>query len=283
METDIKKACKPLSETEFFKLFKEKCKTFKKVTTSDSKNKIYRGINSKEDFILCDIESSNVNRKSRDWDNWSNLIFSNVATWSAFPKRNKSIICTCDFQTAAAYSGSRGNIYVVIPLDGAEFGICPKPDIVDVFNQKRSVGMDLEDFNAMLTSIFKTFIKSHKEDTSYQALLDNFDALSALPKEEKQKVVLAIKNDQVWKKCFSTENLFAYENKDESLLETILELLDPKRNMFKVGDYAKWDKESLTDNEVWTDTNCLMVKYPTFRKMKSSFLPKEKKKDDDDL
>ena len=97
---------------------------------------IYKGMTSCGPYILSD--PSKIQRESANTYNYYTVLFDNLPSWSEYPKRSKSLICTSELNIAFGYSDTKENgaLYIVIPKDNTKIGICPTYDIWDAFDGK---------------------------------------------------------------------------------------------------------------------------------------------------
>jgi hypothetical protein len=79
------------------------------------------------------VQPRKFTRKSANTSNWYTQIVSNSKLWKKYPRRDKSIICTNDYMTAAGY-GSEG-IFLVLPENNGRVGVCPEDDFWNSFGE----------------------------------------------------------------------------------------------------------------------------------------------------
>src|SRR5882762_7031765 len=104
---------------------------------------IYRGLNGHEENILY-VDPTNYTRRSANTDNYYTLLMDNLPSWSKFPKRSKSLICTTDSDNADTYGQVKGSVYVVLPLGNPIIACCDGEDLWDSFHYVQSE-MDISD------------------------------------------------------------------------------------------------------------------------------------------
>src|SRR5271168_3608736 len=108
---------------------------------------IYKGFNTNlgHNFLLTD--PSQKERKSANTSNQYTLLMDNLPAWKEYPKRSRSLVCSTSSDRAASY----GNVYLVLPFNGARIGICPEYDIWDSFYELSGYGIaDADDFATIL-------------------------------------------------------------------------------------------------------------------------------------
>lgn len=215
--------------------------------------KIIRGLRTNDATNI--FYSKPVKRWSRDNYNYYNLIMDNHPSWAQYPKRNKSFICSLN-------KLQMSNIeYFVIPEDGSTWGVAPKSDILQSFNEgiKKYItdGYDIDMFFNDLSYIYCDIHQQELNDTNYRIFknqLLNFD-LKKL-KDEYEK----IKKSEF--KYFKFKRLEYFFNKsNDNVFKKIIDIINPKINNFKLLSYKELynDMENLSINECWTDSPCLFI------------------------
>lgn len=139
---------------------------------------IYRGLGDHNDYLF--IAPARFERTSSNTMNYYTLWFDNHSSWSKFPKRSKSIICSTSRNDAKDY----GQLYRVFPKPGSLIGICPARDIWISFS---SIGEEIDNWDKNNLSNLNNFIydlikngKKHNithlsEVDTYQELLKLFN------------------------------------------------------------------------------------------------------------
>jgi hypothetical protein len=105
-------------------LLNKHCKNGLKVITNGSV--MYRGFGKhppSSDFAI--IDSSKVERTSRDTDNTYQLLMDISPALSGFPKRSQSLICTTVWKDTAIYGPDRR---IIVPYDGTAIATTPSRD-----------------------------------------------------------------------------------------------------------------------------------------------------------
>jgi len=246
---------------------------------------IYRGNRSSDTLAVVDPKTST--RTSQNTDNYYTLFIDNDPSWSKFPKRSKSLICTTDYSKSILY----GNGYVMFPVNGSDIGICPKGDIWGSFKGLESSGGNdgflallFESFNDMFTVINKSgeIKECFNEDFSIESLVNSMLSRSKPTKHKtydddigtfkKQLKYL----DQHIKKN-GPDIYLGYLPLIDKLFNTfykgdmykcISDILDPKRSGFKLQKVGK--KLPTNGHEVWTDGKCLMMDVHLFGQLHDS-------------
>lgn len=125
---------------------------------------IYRaGSRVSGEFALS--QPAKFSRKSANTSNYYTLLMDNLPSWSRYPRRSKSIVCSNDKYTAANYSYGRSQ-YIVFPYDTCKIGICPDSDIWDSIpripgirgiEEWESINSELEDIGGLSDNNWSDF------------------------------------------------------------------------------------------------------------------------------
>jgi hypothetical protein len=217
-----KKILQELSKEDFLELKMTYCKDWNKDDT-----KIFKGIDtnlSKYNYINPTI----IQRKSANTSNISTLLFDNSPYNIKYPKRSKSLICTSNYNRATLY----GDVYRVIPFDGAKIAVCPDYDFWYSFRKIAEYG-NIDDFNDLISfSYYSNFI-TQINDTNYDIFIRQLQNLC-----DKLKI----------------ENKYNFPTD----INDYFKLFDAKSNDIDLYDYKEYAKLDLANNEVWTDSKCLL-------------------------
>lgn len=214
---------------------------------------IQRGINTNDfnEYYL----TNPVKRFSRDDKNFLNLIIDN--TWDNHQKRNKSLMCSYKKTYIGEYR------YSVIPEDGSKWTILPNHDIhqwVDeifpeyFFDEIDDLYYNI--FNKYMDDInFKNF---EKNIISLQKYLKNYNINELLDKQyvkfTKPKIEYIINE---------------YFLSNDNTLKFIIDKLDPDKNNVKLYNLKQiYNDNTFKNNEMWTETRCIMVSEFKIRKLK---------------
>jgi len=118
-----------LSEDEFRKILHEKCKDFVKAPkllqrSKTSEGPIFSYINPKA------YDRAPLKKSDRFTDGVESrhhtLLMDNLPSWSKFPKRSQSVIGLTSADLRIIFGFHR---YLIIPFDGANFGVAPSADL----------------------------------------------------------------------------------------------------------------------------------------------------------
>ncbi|VVC05892.1 Uncharacterised protein [uncultured archaeon] len=197
--------------------------------------RVFKGFNTlSKDFYITDPQ-----RKARISTNTSNyytMIMDHLPEWNSYPKRSRSLICSTSIQRAQGY----GIVYLVLPVDGAKFGVCPGTDIWETYVID---GYDFYDLNWVWKS--------------YRLSEYNFE--NFLHKLEK-----------LWKLFTFKQTVFYNDLKKYGLIgalgtpvEILPYLYNPKRLDFRLVNVSDLPYSKFSYNgshEVWTDSKSYLVR-----------------------
>lgn len=222
---------------------------------------IYRGISFKKPFGF--VRPSQSERTSANTINVYTLLMDNLSSWSKFPKRSKSLICSTSRGRAADY-GYSGGIYTVVPKNGAKIGVCPKYDIWDSFNIMSIEGKPVtaNAFNFMVRDMmslvnreearYSSFDKSWFERATWGKFKAELDKLD----KDRRKVLEYIENEDP-EYGGGLVKFFGLDKTNKKFIDIIEGMIDPVKNEFELkttGDPLPVNKE------VWTDADCVLIK-----------------------
>lgn len=213
---------------------KEVFKQFCTEVDLENDTKIIRVVdNIKQKCFL--IDPSKYERRSANTLNYYTLVLNNAPNWKEYPKRK--LICAIgnnywiddEFVTEE-------EAFRIIPFDGSKWGVCSKYDIWDSFSYLESMGMcPTDDFNYILNNMI--------DAETYEEMMVELDKLPPVFSDFPNKL-----------------DLYFSKHPDMLKSEAVLDLLDPNKNGFRLVDYKSLAKFSpKSNNEVWTDSKCLMV------------------------
>jgi hypothetical protein len=110
-------------------------------------NIIWRGLPNSNRKPALIVDPTKVERRAANTRNYMNMIVSQlIPSWSSFPPRNRSMICSGTVNTADGY----GFPYVVLPFGNPKVGIVPSLDFWDSFQ-----GIDIPDANSSLEYFYR--------------------------------------------------------------------------------------------------------------------------------
>jgi hypothetical protein len=220
---------------------------------------IYRGDKS---FYEKDIYYINPGiRKSQNskYNLYTTLFSEILPSWSKYPKRNHSVICTTLPATASDYG--HGVAFLILPKNGTELGICPAPDIWGSFKQS-----SIEVLSWFEKMYYKLLRICGYSDTSngfkdIKEILNSFEFLKNHEITEEESSIFI--NDI----SFTDSDVILATDlvrNNKNLLEFFDKiLLNPNQNNFKLIKLK--DLEShYKENEIWFDNEYLAIEYYNF-------------------
>jgi hypothetical protein len=197
-------------------------------------------------------------RTSVNTNNFYTRLFSGILdSWSNYPKRERSIICTSSPYTACGFGTS---VCVVLPENKSLIGICPTDDIWQSFSDihqltyLNDVMLDLFDwaFGWKLSHNIIDLFNKADDATIIQYLNDLDVELENLDFEE-----FAEDHDY---SAIEMDIMQLIENRNCPLIEFFNDLLDPDNNRFMLKSIEAYRLNSETeDREVWTEAQCLLI------------------------
>ena len=182
------------------------------------------------------------------------LLMDNLPSWKSFPKRSESLIGSLKFSEDHAF-GQR--CYLVIPYDGARFGLAPCSDLWGSYCE---VGDMKYEFDTIFTKRLTDLGVSEK---SYAAMMKDLqhwydDYLIREHNKESKRNLYFSYIDNIFKN-FSSDGIGSVE-------EGFDKYFAPQKFSSRVGAGAKEFKSveynglvSDDKREFWTDSRCLLV------------------------
>jgi hypothetical protein len=218
----------------------------KKMTNNDldkvkERTLLYR-YSSNSDSILF-IKPSQFERKSNWVGNIHNIIIDNSKYWEGYPKRSKSVVFT-DAKSIQYWSGRNDDKrYNVIPMNNAKIVICPDEDFGRSFEIGLGMLGDLFDYSIDWIKIFNYYF-------SYRMDIDIYENISIEKLKEKFN---SIKMDE-------QQRAFLHFTKGfKTLFEFVDYCLSPDLNGFKIVNYDDSFKNITNGQEMYTDSDCLLL------------------------
>ena len=269
------KRTKDISREEFKSLLMTNCKDF--IHNFDEHYLIYRGIKGYEsDFGIVDPKS--VQRHTQDSNNiYTVLIDFLLSSWKGFPKRSNSLICSTNHKYASMYSKGKDFIYIMVPFDGAQYGICNNSDIwysfSNLFNYLSNIFypkmISMGEFNdkiCHLLSVTMAIYNNVTYDNSDAGVRDVFRNYDLNKIKEYidifDEVTQTTDFDKVDSNSISPADINALreyqKEQGEPLLSLLNRIMAPNNNNISKGGYTDALK---SHGEVWTDSKCLVAKF----------------------
>ena len=167
-----------LSKEEFIRILQDKCKDYIKTPKLLQRSKsiqsaVFSYINPKVHERNPGGGSTGVSVSSKHHI----LLMDNLPSWSKFPKRSQSIIGVTMEDPRSLFGSEK---YLVIPFDGAKFGVAPSADLwsCDVVIQGRRFSFD--------NSFAVMFLNNDISDNSYSEMMSDLQKLYDAKYEEKR-------------------------------------------------------------------------------------------------
>lgn len=265
-----------LTEEEFRKILHTKCKDFVKSPKLLQRSKTSEG----PEFSYINPKSFDrapLKKSDRFTDGVESrhhtLFMDNLPSWKDFPKRSQSVIGLTTADQRIIFGSHR---YLIIPFDGARFGVAPssdlwgcKVDITDYKPLKTDPTFSFNDFFSEMMVMNKVSDNSYSEMMSdLQELYKEFKSLLVYPRPDSSGIHIADVKSTDW--IIHLIPLFKkfHHSKFESVEEGFNHFFAPNR--FKGTDLDEqegfqvmdWKYLSSLGNyetyEFWTDSECLL-------------------------
>jgi len=216
------------------------------------------------------IDSNKMNRVSANTFNYYTLWMDNHPSWSEFPKRSKSLVCSTNLITASNYA-RKSYAQLMIPADSNKIGICSDDDLWTSFDAlsdmaENSVSRDrhftMDTFMTVLYYGLSGLGIPESEVSSLQTNYSKFEAaLKRATRADIQKIIESLDDaDFGERKYKDLEKLLGVlEHNNLNNLHALFERgLDPSSNNFKVTAAGSF-KISDNDVEVWVQGQCYTI------------------------
>jgi len=256
---ELFEAEKSFDAPDIFQDIKEKCGEALKLY-QEKGFCLYRGLTTE----VYPVEITPAQRASKISQYFTPFLFVNSdPSWSKFPRRDHSIMCTTDLAYADEWESFTAAVF---PYDNTVFGITKGEDFnLDSFPHMNKV-LDLHRrFHDMLESIDRMFSRLTSYDMGAKGSLDEISDYFKNAKSADGVQYDVIKDYiEKTKSMYSKElDVFFKEllKHDGDIVSLYRELLDPKKNGFQIAKgmdelYSKVRKET---REVWFDNKCIYV------------------------
>jgi hypothetical protein len=245
-----------ISDEEFRKILKDNCKDF-------LKNPIFLQ-RSKENFTskISFIDPSKHTRTALKSDNSGTpsnhhlLLMDNLKSWKEFPKRHKSLIGNTNPLYSVCYGTHR---YLVIPFDGALFGVAPGEDLwvsrANIIGNKSNYSGAEIMFD---DSFCRSMIRSGVRDSTYNEMISDLqDTMNSIKNNDLRKLD---KIDRYLHNLLSIFNDLGYNDVEEALNKH----LSPDKFVFNKVGFKSMGYNELVNHvgnsklEFWTESPCLL-------------------------
>lgn len=193
-----------------------------------------------------DSESKRIAPWSGNYGNYHNLLVSNLESWTSYPTRNKSLICA-GYNRAVRHSGY--NLYLVIPYDTTEIGVCPTDEFwfsFRCYNEKRQL------LPQWVSGLINLVASMNLDSWNTRPKLSDTDWSELVPYLDKNYE----------SELFIKYKYFDNYDEEKTLLENINDYLDPKSNGFKLSDYINLVPQLKSSGvECWFGDESIMVNW----------------------
>ncbi|VVC05805.1 Uncharacterised protein [uncultured archaeon] len=205
---------------------------------------IYKGMNLSGNFYKSNPKLHI--RKSQNTSNYYTLLLSNLPNWKNFPPRSQSLICSTSYRKAQTY----GNVFIVLPFDGAKIGVCPDSDIFFTKNYDYYSNLDIVDLNNFWASL-------DFNDFDYLWFLRQFE------NNYMEIIGILLNGQSVLGNSYAASELGeqmkgAPHHTKEDKLKFLMNLYDPEKNGFILSSVDKLPIGE--NNEVWTDSESYLLR-----------------------
>lgn len=254
-------------KTNIIKFISDNCSEYLK----NNSTPIYRGFMRDSKKVAKSwyiVEPSKHERTSKGdaKGNVYTLLIDSLPEWQNFPKRSKSMICSTNY----SYAGNFGSPHLVIPFDGAKWGVCIDNDIWHSFKHAKNtlgiyrideINRELIDTVEMLhywvdeiaKPLNKFNIKKIIKSRDPKELWDFLKVLDSVIKQVKPD---DLKDHRGYIKPALLHSFITFMKKYGSIQKMISVALNPEYNEFELLT----NKDVLPeDREVWTDSNCVLI------------------------
>jgi hypothetical protein len=262
-----------LNSLDFIKEVKKNCSKYLDLIKSDLKiiynndnenyfyNKIisslilFRGVASKYDYFY--VDPSKLIRKTLTGmigaEFYTNVIDTN-SKWSEYPKRSKSLILSNNYE----YSKKYGIIYFCFPVNGAQFGVCPKKDIffswININNGTSPFPLYIEKF---ITDIgWEDFVATDKETKKLLKDIDNKKTVLTL---ETLAFLIQKLHDNDLLKNYSDYDFIGKINPQQNIFNQLEDMFSPEMNGFELIGVKDLKNYRNGENEIWTSDPCYFL------------------------
>jgi len=223
---------------------------------------IYRGMNSTGPYVIAD--GTQMNRVSRNTKNFYNMMMSEILpSWKSYPKRSQSFICSMDSNTASGY----GEVYIVVPLENQDVGVCIEEDIwssfyhlADVFHKHSIRYSELPSLNELMYQTMNHYFDQDMDSSSEESLRKHLSLLQkAIIETPLPKPSLSFNINMI--------KFLKKELETKSLIDLFDGLMDPQRNGFVLTKPYRINPKPETQkyNEVWMSGKVLFISEENYK------------------
>lgn len=204
------------------------------------------------------VDPSKHTRTSANTSNEYTWLTDHSKHWAKYPNRSQSLICALkeDLSTAESF----GAVHLVIPKNGAKFGVCSAHDFWFSFNSLNSLEHvdNMDEFNVFIKNALIFLTQTEPQDEiftvwgpKYRDAKTFFKVLAVAEKNIKLEEIKSRLTGHLKK------NLEPVLSGQYSLSEYFESIIDPSKNGFNVAKYSELDQ--FKKREVWTDSECILI------------------------
>ena len=214
-----------------------------------SGNSLFRG-DSKYSSNFGHLDTKDFKRVSPNTENYYTIFMDNDQTWSAFPKRSKSLICSNSRSVASGF----GTVRLTIPSDRSKIGVCNNSDLWHSFPYPR----DLENADDMMTfsrRMFKFYQLPRSNYITYDELIENLKFITI---DKIERDLDAIDDDFGTYNSSSKQLKYMIEHNVPDMLHLYRLFFDPSDfRTYTVGSMPNIKEGSGV--ECWLEGECVLV------------------------
>lgn len=212
-------------------------------------DQIYRGVSLTNDVVM--IDPTKATRAAANTSNFMNMLVSNILpSWSGWPPRDHSLICTTDWSTARGYGGTGGSYekgpHVVLPFGDPVIGICGATDFWGSFE-----GLYPPSMNDMFENVVKDYLHRPIGQTPEQLKKDLLDLSAHLAANPADKLEILDNWGSEYKPLLQSANW----------IQGLSEMLEPNKNRFsRIKLSALAGHFAGANREVWLSAPSLLAR-----------------------
>lgn len=224
---------------------------------------IYRGMD--DNGAAFEVDYSKGVRKAQNTQDYYRMLIDTNPAFEKFPKRNRSLIATTDFNYCKAY----GEPYYIFPFDDAEIGVVNNLDIFDVeFNMFDRVDVNVDQVSMFFGSLFNRTNHEGKLKLKIgvitpEEFAKNIDMLGMHTVLNWLQLKSFIHDDEITVKQFAQR----YGIKDGATFLDYLykKVLNRANLQFSLLNVPEFLNGSSKKTEVWISDKCIAVKVASLR------------------
>lgn len=224
---------------------------------------IFRG-----DFTPNDlgIRKPGIRTSLNNGYNYYNRLLSDILyRWRAYPKRNRSFICSSAYAYAANWSDV---INVVFPKNDTRIAICPEYDMWKSFSEYAQIDRMLN-LNIDLCLLF-SYVTGYTRDESNNLFKNDSvlairkylfkvdKAISDMSVNDYETLLTNI-NTEFYNKGLFTNIVNKVKYNDSSLIQMLDYILDPSKNGFRLINIEDYSFRINEYHEIWFDNDAIFL------------------------